>query len=84
MIVKFHATAAGVDGVFCEGEVWDLPSALAKEYLNAKHAASRPGHEIPAATLVTDPKERAKAKPYRKPASEETELDSDGWTTEGN
>ena len=70
MIVKFHATLAGDDGSFREGDVIDLPPNLAKKYLAVMLPSSRPGCEKPVATVVTNPAERARAKPYIPPIKE--------------
>jgi hypothetical protein len=82
LIIKVQANICTPDFTLTEGDIVDVPNAVAKKLLVMQHAASRPGYEMPAASLVTDPAERAKAKPFRLNAAAEQELDDDGWIKE--
>lgn len=70
MIVRMNVCSAGADRApLLPGVTYDLPIELAKRMLSARDGLGRP-----AASLVTDMAERAKAERYKPlPVQEESE-----------
>ncbi len=79
MIVRINSNISRPDYSVSAGEIVDMPSAEAKRCIGMTDAAGRP-----AATLVTDPRERAKAKRLVTNSEVSAAVDADGWQAEGN